>query len=123
MEGGDCGTGLACICHANSAFAEGGDSTNDGYSYLTMTETTASAAPGYVDNTETTCAQCVVQGSSGAVYTRWGNQTCPQGHTTVYKGYMASSESGQSAGGAQYVCLTEVRSMCIALHAFLIARV
>ena len=81
---------------------------------LSMTETMSGAqltAPGYAPyhNTgymELPCSHCLVQSSSGAVYTRWGRHSCPSGHVTVYSGYMGGARDANAAGGADFLCLT-----------------
>ena len=65
------------------------------------------AAPNYVDATELTCANCMVQNSTGAVYTRWGSAACPMGQRSLYSGYMVGQYSGTGAGAGEYLCLTD----------------
>ena len=46
-----------------------------------------------------------VPGSSGAVYTRWGMNSCPQESTVVYSGFIAGTGSRIPGGAAQYLCI------------------
>ena len=64
-------------------------------------------APGYVNGIEISCAHCMQQNTSGALYTRWGNMACPAEHSTAYSGHMAAQLSSTNYGGSQYLCLTE----------------
>ena len=48
---------------------------------------------------------CVISGA-GAVYTRWGNSTCPQTAETVYNGTVGGSYS-RLGGGANHLCLPQ----------------
>jgi hypothetical protein len=105
VEGGTCGTGLACICTGETPHAEAGDIRNTDKGVISMVETVSAAAPGYADNIELTCAHCLVQSTIGAVYPRWGNSTCPAGHL-MYSGYMVGTLSSTGGGGSQYLCLT-----------------
>ena len=45
----------------------------------------------------------MVQDTSGAVYTRWGNSSCPNSAAQLYTGYMAASPT--AGGGATHLCL------------------
>eukprot|EP01050_Picozoa_sp_SAG11_P008209 SAG11_NODE_712_length_7637_cov_13.877554_2_plen_842_part_01 len=107
VDGAVCGTLKSCVCtevgydYASKAI----DTANDD-AQITMAETVSSAAPGYLDYMEITCAHCVVMGAVGAVYPRWGSSTCPEGHATMYNGYMVGSQSGSSGGGSNYMCLS-----------------
>ena len=44
-------------------------------------------------------------GSSGAIYTRWGKSSCPQGTELVYSGITGGTWYGQEGGGANYLCM------------------
>eukprot|EP01050_Picozoa_sp_SAG11_P035653 SAG11_NODE_13183_length_666_cov_1.185185_1_plen_210_part_10 len=70
VDGATCGTRLACTCKGDE-LASGGFATNNYDAQITMAETVSSAAPGYLDYMEITCAHCVVMGAVGAVYPRW----------------------------------------------------
>ena len=108
--GGTCGTGVACACRRGQSnpLAEQGDLTNNDKAQLGVVEAKEGLAPGYADFIEVPCAQCMVQASEGAIYTRWGAGTCPAGQNTIYSGFMGGSVSSSNAGAGQYVCLTSV---------------
>jgi len=40
----------------------------------------------------------------GAVFTRWGSRTCPEGSTKLFGGFMVSSHHGHNGGGANTLC-------------------
>ena len=43
----------------------------------------------------------------GAVYVRWGLNTCPDGTALVYKGYAAGNRYNVGGGTSDYLCLTD----------------
>lgn len=43
----------------------------------------------------------------GAVYTRWGRSSCPDGAELVYEGVMAGSHYSHAGGAADYLCLSK----------------
>jgi hypothetical protein len=110
ITGGTCGTSLACVCHDGSIYTEKGEVASATTAWLSpmesYSETTVDMAPGYVDELDMTCAHCTIQSRSGAVYTRWGNSSCPAGHTQVYSGFMAGPRNDQASAGGEYMCVT-----------------
>eukprot|EP01050_Picozoa_sp_SAG11_P012932 SAG11_NODE_1474_length_4839_cov_2.761603_2_plen_590_part_00 len=106
VRGGTCGSGKGCICSADSRYAEAGDDIDNADGAIFMAEAAGSMAPGYPDNIELTCAHCLVQNTAGAVYSHWGNSTCPEGHRTMYTGYVVGSHSSSAGGGADYLCMS-----------------
>jgi hypothetical protein len=108
IEGGVCGTNLACMCSGCTEYAEAGDSTHNSESGMHVVEGFSANAigPGYIKNGEISCARCEIAKRVGGVYRHWGKAACPAGHTTMYSGYMAGSQSSTASGGSQYLCLT-----------------
>ena len=43
--------------------------------------------------------------SGGVVYTRWGKDSCRQGATLVYAGFMAGSNHKRAGGGTTRLCM------------------
>ena len=107
-SGGICGSGLACTCNKGNTHARAGDKRINNKGSFSPQETWGTnTAPGYVNGIEISCAHCMQQNTSGALYTRWGNMACPAEHSTVYSGHMAAQLSSTNYGGSQYLCLTE----------------
>ncbi|XP_071817231.1 uncharacterized protein [Apostichopus japonicus] len=43
----------------------------------------------------------------GAMYTRWGRTSCPEGSELIYEGVMAGSHYTHAGGAADYLCLSK----------------
>ena len=48
----------------------------------------------------------MVRNAEGAIYTRWGKASCPDGHGQVYTGYIAGTRGSSRYGSASLMCLT-----------------
>ena len=102
---------------AGDEFAASGDDTDNSGSYggqLRPIEILSSdlpdAAPGYVDQSEPSCAYCMLQNTIGATYVHWGMNNCPAGHKLLYSGYMVGpygDNVAQNGGGSNFLCLNE----------------
>ena len=89
VGGGTCGTNLACKCtdgvSGGSKYTQKGDLTNNADSNLNLAETVAYPSLGGA-NTELTCAQCHVQGTRGAIYTRsYPGFICPTSNLAQHR--------------------------------------
>jgi len=75
-----------------------------GYLYTTEMKAGSSDEFLYPPNFEVSCAVCSSL-HQGAVYTRWGSRTCPEGNSKLYEGSMASSNYNHAGGGANTLCM------------------
>ncbi len=73
--------------------------------YATEMEGGSADESQYPHNREIGCSVCgVPSGSGGAVFVRWGRNTCGSAKQ-LYKGFMASSHHGHWGSGAQWLCM------------------
>ena len=62
--------------------------------------------PPYTQDRELACVVCSPPSNmTGAIYTRWGRKSCPNGTETVYSGRAAASYYSHSGSGANNLCL------------------
>ena len=106
VKNATCGTGRACLCFGNNKYALEGDRTHTSATNMVIVESYGTPGPGYTNEVEVTCAQCMLQQVDGAVYTRWGASGCPAGATKIYSGYIMGANSASASGGATYLCST-----------------
>eukprot|EP00164_Ancoracysta_twista_P005993 GFYU01008260.1.p1 GENE.GFYU01008260.1~~GFYU01008260.1.p1 ORF type:complete len:280 (-),score=72.42 GFYU01008260.1:98-880(-) len=79
-----------------------GSSGNQDGALLYPTE--AEHFPGYSHNYEISCAMCTTP-KMGAIFTRWGHRSCPDGSTRVYHGMMGGAHASHSGSGTNYQCM------------------
>eukprot|EP01050_Picozoa_sp_SAG11_P012935 SAG11_NODE_1474_length_4839_cov_2.761603_5_plen_204_part_01 len=106
--GATCGTGAACVCRGTE-YTERGDTTDDAVGVVNLVEASGQLSEyvtGMDAKYEMTCARCIKSDTVGAVYSHWGNATCPSDASTLYTGYMAGSLSTTPNSGSSYMCMT-----------------
>jgi hypothetical protein len=85
-------------CIHNTPETIGTNANQDGYLLYPVE---GGFLPGYGQGDEVGCAVCGTSGAaaSNSVYTRWGRNDCPAGHTMLYAGQVAGSWYAHRGGG------------------------
>jgi len=88
------------------AARKGSSSGNQNGGLLYSTEVEKGSADGvYGHDTETSCAVCAPRLKNTAVYTRWGQRSCPSGTRTLYDGWVGKEHYTHKGSGANYLCM------------------